>query len=279
MRRIFLCQTSVRWRWSTGGTPLQSGFSITLAPPVEACPDILLERQAAAMLAACLRAVGAAGRILPVSGWRSHAEQQAIWADTLRREGAAFTKKYVALPGCSEHETGLAIDLAEKADEIDFIRPAFPYDGVCGAFRRAAARYGFIERYREDKTGLTGIAAEPWHFRYVGAPHAQLMEQRGLCLEEYIALLGEAPLACTLENGRTVTVAPLCRRSTAAARAGPAPAFRRQRGRRHCDRMGAAVMRAPLHNRGPALDTFRLAAGRSGHGDPYFTACRRLPFG
>ena len=86
--------------------PLQSGFSITLAPPVEACPDILLERQAAAMLAACLRAVGAAGRILPVSGWRSHAEQQAIWADTLRREGAAFTKKYVALPGCSEHETG-----------------------------------------------------------------------------------------------------------------------------------------------------------------------------
>ena len=150
--------------------------------------------------------MGAAGRILPVSGWRSHAEQQAIWADTLRREGAAFTKKYVALPGCSEHETGLAIDLAEKADTIDFIRPAFPYDGVCGAFRRAAARYGFIERYREDKTGLTGIAAEPWHFRYVGAPHAQLMEQRGLCLEEYIALLGEAPLACTLENGRTVTV-------------------------------------------------------------------------
>ena len=186
--------------------PLQSGFSITLAPPVEACPDILLERQAAAMLAACLRAVGAAGRILPVSGWRSHAEQQAIWADTLRREGAAFTQKYVALPGCSEHETGLAIDLAEKADTIDFIRPAFPYDGVCGAFRRAAARYGFIERYREDKTGLTGIAAEPWHFRYVGAPHAQLMEQRGLCLEEYIALLGEAPLACTLENGRMVTV-------------------------------------------------------------------------
>lgn len=186
--------------------PLQSGFSITLTPPVEACPDILLERQAAAMLAACLRAVGAAGRILPVSGWRSHAEQQAIWADTLHREGAAFTKKYVALPGCSEHETGLAIDLAEKADEIDFIRPAFPYDGVCGAFRRAAARYGFIERYREDKTSLTGIAAEPWHFRYVGAPHAQLMEQRGLCLEEYIALLGEAPLAYTLENGRTVTV-------------------------------------------------------------------------
>ena len=186
--------------------PLGSPLVPDLVPLAGGWPDQHLDRTAARMLTECIRAAGGAGVILPVSGWRSRGEQQAIWDRTLETDGPDFTARYVARPGCSEHETGLAIDLAEKADEIDFIRPAFPYDGVCGAFRRAAARYGFIERYREDKTGLTGIAAEPWHFRYVGAPHAQLMEQRGLCLEEYIALLGETPLACTLENGRTVTV-------------------------------------------------------------------------
>ena len=187
--------------------PLQGGFTIPLAPPDEAFPEILMEQQAAKMLAACIRAVGGAGRIVPVSGWRSRKEQQAIWDDTLAKQGEAFTRSYVALPGCSEHGTGLAIDLAEAADEIDFIRPAFPYDGVCGAFRRAAARYGFVERYRADKTAQTGIAAEPWHFRYVGVPHALLMEQRGLCLEEYLDLLAELPLTCRLENGRLARVA------------------------------------------------------------------------
>ena len=196
--------------------PLPGGFTVTLAPPVEAAPDILLEAQAARMLAACLAAIGAGGRIVPVSGWRSHAEQKQIWDDTLAKEGEAFTRAYVAWPGCSEHESGLAIDLAEAAEEIDFIRPAFPYDGICGAFRRAAAQYGFIERYRADKTALTGIAAEPWHFRYVG----------GLCLEEYIALLAEGPLTCTLSNGRRATV----RRVAAGAALPPAAGLRQLSG-------------------------------------------------
>ena len=186
--------------------PLRSGFSLALAAPDPGYPDILLEAQAAKMLAACIQAVGGAGRIVPVSGWRSHAEQQQIWDDTLDKEGPDFTTSYVAKPGCSEHETGLAIDLAEAAETIDFIRPHFPYDGVCGSFRKAAARYGFIERYRADKSALTGIAAEPWHFRYVGVPHALLMEQHGLCLEEYVERLKEHPMTCILENGRRARV-------------------------------------------------------------------------
>ena len=201
--------------------PLQGGFTIPLAPPDEAFPEILMEQQAAKTLAACIRTVGGAGRIVPVSGWRSRKEQQAIWDDPLARQGEAFTRSYVALPGCSEHETGLAIDLAEAADEIDFIRPAFPYDGVCGAFRRAAARYGFVERYRADKTAQTGIVAEPWHFRYVGVPHALLMEQRGLCLEEYLDLLAEQPLTCRLENGRLARVARFAAGQTLPPAQGP----------------------------------------------------------
>ena len=138
-------------------------------------PDIYLERRAARLLSACIAEIHGGGKIVPVSGWRSHAEQQQRWEDTLRTNGEAFTRQYVAFPGCSEHETGLAIDLGKAASDIDFIRPDFPYSGLCQTFRRAALRYGFIERYARDKEEITGISHEPWHFRYVGAPHAQLM--------------------------------------------------------------------------------------------------------
>ena len=93
----------------------------------------------------------------------------------------------------ADHQTGLAIDLALRADNIDFIRPEFPYDGVCGRFRALAADYGFVERYQSGKEGVTGIAAEPWHFRYVGRPHARIMCEMGLCLEEYVEYLRAYP--------------------------------------------------------------------------------------
>ena len=161
-----------------GGAPALS--------PALGAEDILLEKTAAALLAECVRAAGAAGEVVPVSGWRPRAQQQSIWNDTMEKEGEAFTKQFVAKPGCSEHETGLAIDLARAARNIDFIRPHLPYDGACGRFRALAAKYGFIQRYRAEKTAVTGIACEPWHFRYVGAPHAQLIEQKrpmfgGIC--------------------------------------------------------------------------------------------------
>lgn len=186
--------------------PLPSLAVPELAAPDPACPDVLMERHAAALLSACIRAVNGAGKIIPVSGWRSHEEQQQIWDDTLAKEGPVFTRNYVAFPGCSEHESGLAIDLALAAPEIDFIRPEFPYTGVCGEFRRLAPRYGFVERYRAEKQSITGIAAEPWHFRYVGVPHAQLMEEYGLCLEEYLELLRHRSLQFRSENGRRAKV-------------------------------------------------------------------------
>lgn len=186
--------------------PLRESPVSRLAPPSEAFPQILMESRAAGLLAACIRAVGGTGRILPVSGWRSEAEQQAIWNDSLAEHGEAFTRSYVALPGCSEHQTGLAIDLGRAAERIDFLRPAFPYGGVCGAFRKLAADYGFVERYQKGKQALTGIAPEPWHFRYLGAPHATLMVRRDLCLEEYLELLRAGPQSCVLAGGRAARV-------------------------------------------------------------------------
>lgn len=155
--------------------------------------DVLLDTRAAAMLTGLISRLGAAGEIVPVSGWRSMREQREIWDGSMAENGTEFTRKYVALPGCSEHQTGLAIDLALRFDNIDFIRPDFPYDGICGRFRALAADYGFIERYQAGKEHITGIAAEPWHFRYVGRPHARLMSDNGLCLEEYVELLRSYP--------------------------------------------------------------------------------------
>ena len=170
--------------------PLREAEPPVLAAPDPRYPAVLMEREAARMLADCVRAVGGEGRIVPVSGWRSRAEQQAIWDGTLAREGEAFTRQYVACPGCSEHQTGLAVDLGLAGPHIDFIRPDFPDEGVCRAFRLRAADYGFILRYPAGKEHITGIAHEPWHFRYVGAPHAARMAARNLTLEEYLALPG-----------------------------------------------------------------------------------------
>lgn len=180
--------------------PIRIACRPDLVPVDAEHPDILLDRRAAGLLNACIRAVGGQGQIVPVSGWRSRKEQQAIWDDTLEKEGAAFAQKYVARPGCSEHETGLAIDLGLAASHIDFIRPDFPDSGVCAAFRRRAAEFGFILRYPADKQAVTGIAHEPWHFRYVGVPHAMLIAERGLVLEEYVALLRRCPPGAPLEG-------------------------------------------------------------------------------
>lgn len=154
---------------------------------------VLLERRAALVLENLFHTLGCGSSLLPVSGYRTLEEQKQIYASSLAEHGEEFTRKYVALPDCSEHQTGLAIDLALNREPVDFIRPWFPRDGICGRFREKMTSYGFVERYPEGKEGTTGIAAEPWHFRYVGIPHAAIMERHGFCLEEYIDYLSLFP--------------------------------------------------------------------------------------
>lgn len=163
--------------------PLMSAAPTPTLIPIS--KSVRLAACAAHALRACLQAIGAGNAIVPVSGWRSVREQQYIWDGSMRESGPDFTRQYVAQPGCSEHQTGLAIDLGENREEIDFIRPSFPYHGICQRFRESAASYGFTERYPAGKEAVTGISAEPWHFRYVGVPHACIMRENGLTLEEY----------------------------------------------------------------------------------------------
>lgn len=165
-----------------------------LLPVSDKADEVLLAREAAALLDALMEEVDGWAQIAAVSGWRSKQEQEELYTASLLENGEAFTKKFVALPGHSEHETGLAIDLALKKDEIDFITPAFPYEGICQRFRNRAADFGFVERYPKGKEEITGIGHEPWHFRYVGVPHAAIIEANQLTLEEYHTMVKAYPL-------------------------------------------------------------------------------------
>ena len=126
------------------------------------------------------------------AGYRSIAYQQKVMNNKIyeyRQQGMSGTEaqkaaqRYVAMPGCSEHHTGLAFD-------ITVIGKSFANTAQCKWLHEHCWAYGFILRYPEDKEGITGIAAEAWHFRYVGQPHAQIMKENNWCLEEYIQTLG-----------------------------------------------------------------------------------------
>lgn len=165
--------------------PLRHSETKGLAPADARFPDIFMKRDAVNFLQLIFERIAAGSSIALVSGYRSFEEQSGIYEGSLKENGEEFTKKFVALPNHSEHQTGLAIDLALNSDGIDFICPEFPYDGICGEFRKKAPDCGYIERYPAGKEAVTGITHEPWHFRYVGFPHSAIMSDKGLTLEEY----------------------------------------------------------------------------------------------
>ena len=125
-----------------------------------------------------------------VSGYRSYSKQNRLYNNRVARskeENPSFTQAeaeadaamHVARPGTSEHQIGLAIDF--NSVETSFA------DTKAGKWLKShAAEYGFILRYEEDKQSITKVTYEPWHYRYVGAKHALTMQEKGMCLEEYI---------------------------------------------------------------------------------------------
>lgn len=119
------------------------------------------------------------------SSYRSKADQEDIYNDSVESTGEKSTAYYVAVPGYSEHQTGYCFDTAT----VDYNGDVTELDGegIYSWLSDNCADYGFILRYPEDKTNITGIGYESWHFRYVGAPHSYFIKDKGICLEEYIA--------------------------------------------------------------------------------------------
>lgn len=123
--------------------------------------------------------------LLVISGYRSKERQQELYEEDLAATGLE-TSERVAKAGYSEHQTGYGIDLSLLDGDYDGT-------GVYEWINEHCYEYGFVLRYPEEKTAVTEIQYEPWHYRYVGAPHAYYMTTGHLCLEEYIQLLEEYP--------------------------------------------------------------------------------------
>lgn len=120
-------------------------------------------------------------------GYRTEEEQQAIFDEKVqayinegysRSRAERTAKEWVALPGTSEHQLGIAVDI--NADKSKCSN-----DEVYEWLAENAHEYGFILRYPQGKTEITGTSYEPWHYRYVGEAVALEIYERGICLEEY----------------------------------------------------------------------------------------------
>ncbi|MCL2494223.1 MAG: M15 family metallopeptidase [Oscillospiraceae bacterium] len=135
-------------------------------------------------------ALAGGARLTPYSGYRSDARQKANFerlVQTNVNRGYSYAQavniaaQSILPPGCSEHGAGLAMDIAGTSTGFD-ATAEFAW------LTAHAHEYGFILRYPKDKTGITQITYEPWHWRYVGAGPATAMKASGQCLEEYLGL-------------------------------------------------------------------------------------------
>lgn len=109
-----------------------------------------------------------------------------------REEAERITATMIAVPGTSEHHTGLAADIVTPTHQT--LDPEFADTAAGKWLQENAAEYGFILRYPEDKQDITKIIYESWHYRYVGVDHAIAITENGLCLEEYLEILKEGGL-------------------------------------------------------------------------------------
>lgn len=122
------------------------------------------------------------------SGYRTEEKQRQLLEEEIREQRSKGLSrwsarrealKWVSKPGTSEHQLGIAVDINQEgslstAKEV--------YDWLADN----AHRYGFICRYPGDKTAITGVSSEPWHYRYVGREAAAYIWENDLCLEEYL---------------------------------------------------------------------------------------------
>lgn len=170
--------------------PLPDSYAPTLSNAISGS-NIQLDSRVSERYAEMYAAAKLSGCVLtPYSGYHSYALQetnynrkvnfyvnQGISAEEANQKASA----QVLPAGCSEHNAGLAMDIVSASS--DFINTK-EYKWLC----ENAYNYGFILRYPEDKTAITGMNFKPWHWRYVGTQAAKEMKEKNQCLEEYLGL-------------------------------------------------------------------------------------------
>lgn len=173
-------------------TPLAEDFTVALVEvPGGERVDYRIQQPLEEMIA------GAADQgitLMVCSGYRDVAYQETLY----NRKTAAYqaqglpleraqeeARHWVARPGRSEHHTGLAVDIVTPSYQV--LDSGFAETPAAKWMAEHAAEYGFILRYPQGKEELTGVAWEPWHFRYVGTDSAKEIYEQDICLEEFLA--------------------------------------------------------------------------------------------
>ncbi|WP_036652457.1 D-alanyl-D-alanine carboxypeptidase family protein [Paenibacillus wynnii] len=151
--------------------------------------DKIEKRMMRKTAAAALEELFAAARkdgvhLAGVSAYRSQSTQTRLFNNYVARDGEAKARTYSAVPGHSEHQTGLAIDVSGSNGKCA-AESCFAGTKEANWLDKHAAEYGYIIRFPEGKQSITGYKYEPWHIRYVGTDIARSVAKRDITLEEY----------------------------------------------------------------------------------------------
>ena len=130
----------------------------------------------------CMAANNDGMYILSNSSYRSYESQEEVYQYYLKLYGQSYVDKYVAVPGFSEHQTGLALDI--KSKDVSIFKDSKEYKWMLNN----SYKYGFILRYPEGKSDITGYNNEAWHFRYVGVEAAKYIYENNITYDEYYVM-------------------------------------------------------------------------------------------
>jgi len=135
--------------------------------------------------------------LTPRSGFRSYETQRVLFNNAVQNRGLAHAERWIARPGHSEHQTGLAIDIVQRGFTGSPLSNARFQNTLHFAWlQQHAHTYGFILRYPQSSESITGFAFEPWHWRYIGVESAAYMRENGFVIfETYIAHRATRPTA------------------------------------------------------------------------------------
>ncbi len=119
-------------------------------------------------------------KLFNISAFRNYNYQEYIYNYNIMHKGFELTEKYVARAGCSEHQSGLSLD-------INSVNNSFKDTNEYKWLINNSYKYGFILRYPKEKERITGFSFEPWHFRYVGKEVALIIKDENITFDEYYA--------------------------------------------------------------------------------------------
>ncbi|MGM8214758.1 M15 family metallopeptidase [Bacillaceae bacterium W0354] len=126
--------------------------------------------------------------LFAVSGYRSYDRQYSIYNWNVNNYGQAHADQYSAKPGHSEHQTGLTMDVSAAVVSYQLIEDFGKTDEGLW-LEQNAHKHGFVIRYPEGKSDITGYSYEPWHLRYFGTETATEIFESGLTVEEYFGFV------------------------------------------------------------------------------------------